>query len=290
LARAAQSHIEDLSQFRVSTAELLRDENLTLGGQQVLCYVIRATYEPGEHDPAPQKNPPEYTFWIEKDRHLVRKEKVVSRNSDSILQPLRDVEHTYTTSYTRIELGGTPPTELFTFTPPTTAKQVRRLFLNMQHIDLTGLPAPPLKLSTLDGKAFDPSSLEGHTVIVDFWASWCVPCIQEMQSLSKLAQVSKGSNLVVIGVNLYESAADGMEFIRKHHYGWTNLRGDSDTPTAWMLNGIPLVAVIGPDGNLAYYHNSYQQSEETLIVEKLREVDPKLKAIAMPCGNVVKPE
>jgi len=89
----------------------------------------------------------------------------------------------------------------------------------------------------------------------------------------------------VIGVNLYEALAVGIEFLRKHHYDWINLQGDGQTATAWMLNGVPLLAIIDANGNLAYYHNSYEKPEETVIVETLRKLDPKLRALRIPCSG-----
>jgi len=87
VARLAQNYVEDLSQERIQTAEFLPEETIMLGGQQISCFVIRAGYQRGEDVAAP-KYPARVTFWIEKDRKLIRKETVAVRDSASILQPL----------------------------------------------------------------------------------------------------------------------------------------------------------------------------------------------------------
>jgi thiol-disulfide isomerase/thioredoxin len=284
IARATQHYIEDPSDFKIDTADFLTEESLIFAGQPVPCYVIRATHKRTEQEPG-LMHVAQWTFWIEKKRRLIRKQMMVVRNSTSVLQPLHEVDRTYTTSYTTMDLAGVPPAALFNFSPPTGASQVRRLFLNDRTIDLTGFPAPPLRLESLDGKVFDSTSLKGHAVIVEFWASWCVPCVQQMQGLSKLAEDFRRAGLLIIGINIYDDTNTAIVFLRKHGYGWTNLRGDSETATAWMLNGVPLVAVIDPEGNIAYYHSGYEPPEETAILDALRKINPMFRTGAAPCDG-----
>ena len=54
-----------------------------------------------------------------------------------------------------------------------------------------------------------------------------------------------------------------------------------------MLNGVPLVAVIDPEGNIAYYHSGYEQPEEAAIVEVLRKINPSFGAIPTPRESFV---
>ena len=165
---------------------------------------------------------------------------------------------------------------------------MRRLFFDDRSIDLTGFPAPPLKLKTLDGKAFDPNSVKGHVVLVDFWASWCVPCVQQMRSLAKMADDFSKQGLIVIGIDWGDDDPNAArEFLKKNHYSWTNLLSDSATAAAWMLNGVPLVAVIDLQGNIAYYHTGYEQPEETAIVEVLRKINPIFRTEATSCQGLV---
>jgi thiol-disulfide isomerase/thioredoxin len=286
VARVAQHYIEDPSDFKIDTADFLTEESLIFAGQPVPCYVIRATHKRTEQEPG-LMHVAQWTFWIEKKRRLIRKQMLVARNSTSVLQPLHEVDQTFTTHYTTVDMEGVPPAALFTFTPPSGASQVRRLFVNDRTIDLTGFPAPPLKLKTLDGKVFDSTSLRGNAVIVEFWASWCVPCIQQMKGLAKLADELGKTGLFIIGVNLYDDTMAATKFLNEHRYGWTNLRGDSDTATAWMLNGVPLVAVIDPEGRIAYYHSGYEQPEETAIVEVLRKINPSFGTVPTPRESFV---
>jgi hypothetical protein len=79
--------------------------------------------------------------------------------------------------------------------------------------------------------------------------------------------------LIIVGIDWGDDDPNAArEFLNKNHYGWTNLLADSETAAAWMLNGVPLVAVIDPGGTIAYYHTGYEQPEETAIVDVLRKI------------------
>lgn len=274
-ARYAQNYVDDVANQKIASAEFLPDEVITLASEPVSCRVVRATIESPE-DAGPADPPAQVTFWIEKQTGLLRRERIASLGSTSTIQPLRHISETIVTSYARIDLSAQPSDSLFVFTPPTGAKQVSRLFLDRQSVDLTGLPAPALKLKTFDGHAFDAESLKGHPVLIDFWSSWCVPCVQQMPLLAALNERYRKLGLIVIGIDWNDEPKDATEFLRRHNYGWINLRDvNGETAKGWMLNGVPLLAIIDPAGKIAYYHGDYQQPEEEAIVDTLMKIDSR---------------
>jgi thiol-disulfide isomerase/thioredoxin len=264
----------------INTAEFLNPETLRIAGQQIPCYVVRVRLTRA----GSTNSGSGVTFWVEKKRQVVRRLSSVSTSSPSVVTPLRKVHIIDTITYQIVDLGEKPPTTLFTFAVPPGAKQVPRLFLDDRSIDLTGFPAPLLNLKTLDGGNFDPNSLKGRTVLIDFWASWCIPCVQQMRGLAKLAQRSGNQGLMVVGVNWGdEDQAAARAFLHKNNYDWINLHADNETSKAWMLNGVPLVAIIDPEGKIAYYHTGYEQPEEVAIAQVLRKINPAFKAGAELC-------
>jgi len=185
-ARYAQNYVEDVAGAKFQSEEFLPDEAVVIAGEQIPCRVVRATYKYEQDMPAPEFLA-QVTFWIDKERGIVRKMKTVGRYSLSTLQPLRQPTTTETTTYTKVVLG-TISDGLFNFVPPADARMVPRLFMSDNNLDLSGLPAPPLKLETFDGQPFDDKALKGHPVLLDFWASWCVPCVAQMKSIANLAR------------------------------------------------------------------------------------------------------
>jgi len=110
-----------------------------------------------------------------------------------------------------------------------------------------------------------------------------------MASLAKLAYSLDKQGLIIVGVNWGDDdPTAAREFLQKHNYGWTNLRADTETTAAWMLNGVPLVAIVHPQGHIVYYHSGYEQPEEIAIVDALRKINPGFKSGVSPCKSAEK--
>ena len=111
---------------------------------------------------------------------------------------------------------------------------------------------PVLRVDTLDGKTFDLSAERGKWVIVNFWATWCSPCIKEMPDISHF--VEGRSDVAAIGLAFGdEEKADVVAFLAKNpvKYPIANVSmsdppKDFDTP-----RGLPTTYVIAPDGSVA---------------------------------------
>jgi cytochrome c biogenesis protein CcmG/thiol:disulfide interchange protein DsbE len=76
-----------------------------------------------------------------------------------------------------------------------------------------GEPPPEINLPDLNGKKVSLAALRGKVVIVDFWASWCAPCKEEMPVLESLYKRFKGQGLEVIGVSVDNEAANAKKFL-----------------------------------------------------------------------------
>jgi len=115
------------------------------------------------------------------------------------------------------------------------------------------MPAhPALKVTTLDGRPWNLSAQRGHWVIVNFWATWCVPCIKEMPDIS--AFVGKHANVRAIGLAYDDSpAADIRAFLKKHPVGYpvAQVTLDKSPKDFDEPQGLPTTYLIAPDGTVA---------------------------------------
>ncbi|GLQ88827.1 TlpA family protein disulfide reductase [Dyella flagellata] len=115
------------------------------------------------------------------------------------------------------------------------------------------MPAQPsLKVTTLDGKPYDLAAERGHWVIVNFWATWCVPCIKEMPGISQF--VKTHPNVRAIGIAYDDTdASDIRAFLVKHPVSFPVAQVTMDKPLKDFDEplGLPTTWLIGPDGKVA---------------------------------------
>jgi thiol-disulfide isomerase/thioredoxin len=111
---------------------------------------------------------------------------------------------------------------------------------------------PTLRLSTVDGKQYDLAEHRGRWVVVNFWATWCAPCLKEMPELSALDAMRE--NIEVIGL-AYEDieATDMRAFLKKHPVVYPVAVVDVYNPPADFATprGLPMTYLIAPDGKVA---------------------------------------
>lgn len=112
---------------------------------------------------------------------------------------------------------------------------------------------PSLALKDTEGKARDLNDYRGKVVIVNFMATWCVPCVEEMPSLQKLREKLRSKGLEVIAVNTGESEAKVTKFAQDLRIKFPVLLDpEEDIKAAWKVYGIPATFIVGTDGKIAY--------------------------------------
>ncbi|MDT8718649.1 TlpA family protein disulfide reductase [Clostridium sp. 19966] len=115
--------------------------------------------------------------------------------------------------------------------------------------------AQDFKLKDLYGKDISLSSLKGKNVLLNFWASWCPPCKAEMPDIEKLYQETKGTDVVILAVNLGEDKDTVKLFIDKNKYNFNILLDTSqEVGATYNIAAIPSWFFIDKDGNLVTSH------------------------------------
>ena len=115
-----------------------------------------------------------------------------------------------------------------------------------------GQPAPSFTVTTLDGKPLKLEDYRGKIVLLDFWATWCLPCREQEPSLKAVfAEFGKDPRFVMIGLSLDDAPDVPKAFAAKHNLQWTQgFLGDwSETrvPSDYGVSAIPQIMLIGPE-------------------------------------------
>lgn len=110
------------------------------------------------------------------------------------------------------------------------------------------MTAPAFATQDLNGKAVALRSYRGQTVVLNFWASWCIPCRHEFPLL---AQIDARPNVTVLGVVYNDSTTNARKFMADHGGTWPGLVDDGQIARAYRVGpGIPATIVIGPNGKV----------------------------------------
>lgn len=115
--------------------------------------------------------------------------------------------------------------------------------------------APPLALKDLQGTSRALDQYRGKVVIVNFWATWCEPCIEEMPSLEKLISRLPRDSAAVLAVNLGEGEVRIKSFVEKTGVTFPVLLDrDGVAKKAWKVGGVPATFVLDAKGKVRYSH------------------------------------
>ena len=113
----------------------------------------------------------------------------------------------------------------------------------------------PLELKDVEGRLHRLSDYRGKVVLVNFWATWCAPCREEMPSMQALRDSLQGRPFEVLAVNVGEGARVARGFGDKMALRFPLLLdGDTSTTRAWGARVLPANFVIAPDGRIRYSH------------------------------------
>ncbi len=113
--------------------------------------------------------------------------------------------------------------------------------------------APPLALRDLAGALHALADYRGKVVLVNFWATWCEPCREEMPSMQRLKQHFAGRAFAVLAVNSGESDIRAGDFLKRSSLDLTVLLDPGqDASRAWRVRVLPASFLVGSDGRVRY--------------------------------------
>lgn len=124
-------------------------------------------------------------------------------------------------------------------------------------------PAPDFTLKSYSGKNLKLSEFRGQVVLVNFWASWCGPCRQEMPLLEKLHNKYAGLGFSVMGVNVEENNTEAKGIVKKEKLTFPVLFDtENKVSQLYQVSAMPSTVIIDRDGKIRYIHQGYKPGDE----------------------------
>ncbi len=200
------------------------------------------------------------------DDHLPRK----------ILRPKPDDDATWGEVMTLADLqvNVTPEASAFVLEAPEDYEvKVFQGFGGQRTTFAAGNAAPAWTLTDSQGAAWSLDSLAGKVVVMDFWATWCGPCIAAMPKLQRLHEQFAGRGVVVLGIATWDTG-DPAAFMQENGYTYPLLMNGNDVAAAYEVNGLPALFVVGPDGTFLNCNDETSDDFEalsTMIDQHLKE-------------------
>jgi len=117
--------------------------------------------------------------------------------------------------------------------------------------------APPFSITTSDGQRVTMDSLAGKVVLIDFWATWCSPCLQALPHIKSIARQFAGQPLVIISISLDKDEDKWKNFVKSNQMTWLQYRDgyfDGNIAKLFAVNAIPATFTIDTDGVLEDQH------------------------------------
>jgi outer membrane lipoprotein-sorting protein/peroxiredoxin len=230
------------------------EETIETGGQRYECFVVESKLDRIKMPGTLTLEDGVIKMWIDKKTKLSLKQTATAVMQGGALRMPAQMNQTIT--MLSVKLNQQLPDALFVFTPPAGAQEVKEFEgLVRANADLSGKDAPDFKLNSLDGKEFSLQALRGKVVLLDFWATWCLPCRRDIPSLEKIYADFHERGLVMIGMNVGENKETVAKFLAQNKLSYPIvLAGENEMLQSYSVTAFPTVVLIDREGVIYLYH------------------------------------
>lgn len=143
----------------------------------------------------------------------------------------------------------------------------------------TGPDLPPFTLADLEGGLHRLSDYRGQVVLVNFWATWCPPCVEEMPSMQQLKERLADEPFAILAVNMAETEGDIQTFLRKVQVDFPLLMDkEGEVVKAWRVFAFPTSFVLDSDGRIRYALYGALEWDAPEVVERIAGLLPSRRA------------
>jgi len=136
---------------------------------------------------------------------------------------------------------------------------------------LTGAPAPDFVLKSASGENLRLSEYRGDVVMINFWATWCAPCRQEMPLLDDLYARYQRVGFTLLGVNIDDDSRRAMKMIEELGVSFPVLFDESkDVSKLYEVEVMPTTVLVDREGTVRHIHHGYKPGYEDKYLTEIR--------------------
>ena len=135
-------------------------------------------------------------------------------------------------------------------------------------------PAPAFQLSSRGGKSINLAQYRGQVVMINFWATWCGPCRQEMPLLEDIHKKYKAMGFTMLGVNVEPDSAAAEAWLSKQKPVTFPIAFDTESKVSklYKVAGMPSTVFVDRKGNVRVMHRGYKTGDENFYLTQIRSM------------------
>lgn len=238
--------------------QLSGQETIEVSGEKIPCFIIKVEV-PLPKNSDSLKRYASYSIWIDKSRYVIVKD---FTSHFSISSDGKFVELYVSNTATSLRMNDHIPDSHFVFVPPIDWKEVKSFERPRSEILTIGSDAAEFKLTDILGKTHNLKSYQGKVILLDFWATWCGPCLVELPRIENIYKDFKNKGLIVLGIN-NEQIDVAKKFITEKGYSFPTLNdGENSVSISYKVSAIPTVVIINKEGKIANYIVGVREEQE----------------------------
>jgi peroxiredoxin len=137
----------------------------------------------------------------------------------------------------------------------------------------TGSPAPSFTLNDLTGQQIALSKYKGQVVMLNFWATWCGPCQQEMPLLDQMSKKYKPAGFTLIGVNVDKEAPPVKALLDRKPVSFQVLLDPTNSVSkTYHVDEMPSSVIVDRKGQIRFIHRGYKPGDENEYQDRIRQL------------------
>ena len=145
--------------------------------------------------------------------------------------------------------------------------------LSLASSDLAGQPAPDFALKSATGENLRLSEYRGDVVMINFWATWCGPCRQEMPLLDELYSRYQRVGFNLLGVNIDDDSARAMKMIEELGVSFPVLFDSrKEVSELYDVEAMPVTVLVDREGRIRHVHHGYKPGYEDKYLDQIRSL------------------